>query len=132
MKESQGIRRITEKEREKLKKIGRQIQFFRKKKGISQEQLAAEIDCSTAVLGEYERGDKRVSIVRLGEIAEKLNVSISEILQEKNTSFFNHLDDKMKELEINFNINNRQKQEIEKLLLHTVEVMINYGSFKND
>ncbi|KYD27351.1 helix-turn-helix transcriptional regulator [Geobacillus sp. FSL W8-0032] len=58
---------------------GKRIRAFRKLKGYTQEKLAKELGISVSILGEIERGNRMPSDVLIGQIAERLNVSVEEL-----------------------------------------------------
>nr|WP_237691104.1 helix-turn-helix transcriptional regulator [Paenibacillus caui] len=55
------------------------IRAFRKLKGYTQVQLAAQTGVSLAVLGAIERGNRRVEEQILSKIADSLGISVSEL-----------------------------------------------------
>ncbi len=58
------------------RQLGFKIAYYRKLRGLTQEQLAEMIDCSAAFLGHVEAPNvnKTVSLDRLFDIAKALNV----------------------------------------------------------
>lgn len=62
------------------KKIGSRIRFEREKLGLSREKFAEIIGLSPFYIGQIERGDRKMSIDTLANIAGLLNVSIDYIL----------------------------------------------------
>ena len=60
--------------------VGRRIQKNRKKKHISQEQLAFQISSSASYISNIERGVKKPSLQTLVEIAEVLGVTVNDFL----------------------------------------------------
>ena len=62
------------------KEIGRRIRFFRRKRGITQEQLAFEVDTSAAYLSNIERAIKKPSLQKLIQISEVLGISIDDLV----------------------------------------------------
>ena len=71
-------------------KIGEKIRGVRLMKGLSQENLAQMLDISLLAYGDIERGKKDVAYNRLELIAEKLGVSVQDILSygDKVANFF--------------------------------------------
>lgn len=51
----------------------------RKRKGLTQEQMAKEIVCSREYYNKIEAGTKKPSIHLAERIADKLNISITQI-----------------------------------------------------
>lgn len=67
------------------RKLGILIREARKAKGISQMELAEKLDISYIQLQKYEYGTANISINRLVQIAEALNVPINTFfLDESN------------------------------------------------
>lgn len=55
-------------------RLGSEIREVRKARGLTLDQLSAQISCSTAYLSRIERGSARVSDVLIGEISKALQV----------------------------------------------------------
>lgn len=62
------------------KEVGNRIRYYRHKQGITQEQLAFEIQTSAAYLSNIERATKKPSLQKLLQIAEVLGVTIEDLL----------------------------------------------------
>ena len=60
--------------------LGKRISFYRSKSNLSQEALAAKINCSREHIVRIENGTKIPSISALVEIANALSVSTDELL----------------------------------------------------
>lgn len=71
--------------------VGEKIRGIRTLKGLSQENLAMMLGLSLPAYADIERGKKDVTMKRLEQIAEKLGVSLSDILSfgDKVSNFFN-------------------------------------------
>lgn len=56
--------------------LGLKIAYYRKLRGLTQEQLAEKIDCSSAFIGQVEAPNvkKAISLDTLFEIAKALNI----------------------------------------------------------
>ena len=65
----------------KLNKLGRNIFYARKAKGISQNQLAEMLDISREHLAKLETGKRRISLKLLFVMSEILEVSESKLLE---------------------------------------------------
>lgn len=61
--------------------IGQRIRFFRKKRGISQEQLAELCNFHPTYIGQLERGEKNATIESIYRIAKGLEISMSQFLE---------------------------------------------------
>ncbi|MFI3300896.1 MAG: helix-turn-helix transcriptional regulator [Candidatus Gastranaerophilales bacterium] len=62
-----------------LEKVGLKIRLIRKKKGLSQEELAEICESATAYIGTIERGIQNPSLLLLKKIADALDINICEI-----------------------------------------------------
>lgn len=65
------------------KSIGRRIAFYRKRAKISQGVLAEKLDISDGYVSRIECGSTKVSLARLDEISEVLNIDIACLLSDK-------------------------------------------------
>lgn len=69
----------------RYKKIGAKILYFRKIRGLTQEQLAEKVGITAKYLSRVETGSYPNSVVSLSTlmiIADKLNVHTSELLSD--------------------------------------------------
>ncbi len=62
--------------------MGQHIRNARRKKHMTQEQLAEKIEMSASFLGHIERGSRAASLETLVAICNALSVSPSELLQD--------------------------------------------------
>lgn len=62
--------------------VGARMHQLRLLRGLTQEQLATEIDVSFQQVQKYERGLNRLSASRLKMVAKALNVEIGELFAE--------------------------------------------------
>jgi len=60
--------------------VGKNIRFFRRSRGITQEMLAEKVDVSGSYVGYLERGEKIPSLELLAKIAAILQVGPAELL----------------------------------------------------
>lgn len=65
-----------------LKTIGNNIRTYRKKLGISQEELGALAGLDRTYVGSVERGERNVSAINIERIAKALKVKPEKLLQE--------------------------------------------------
>jgi transcriptional regulator with XRE-family HTH domain len=65
---------------EQVKLIGRNIATFRKKQGLTQQQLAEQMGLRQPVLASYEVGRRSIPVVLVPCVARILNVSTEDIL----------------------------------------------------
>jgi transcriptional regulator with XRE-family HTH domain len=61
-----------------LVELGNQIREERKKKGLSQEQLAFDAGVDRSYIGGIERGERNVSILTLVKIASCLGCDVAK------------------------------------------------------
>lgn len=61
-----------------LIELGNQIREARKKKGLSQEQLAFDADVDRSYVGGIERGERNVSFLTLIKLAECLDCDVAK------------------------------------------------------
>lgn len=61
------------------KKFGKRIKQLRKKKGLSQEDLAFKIGVDRSYMGFVERGERNPTLDKIAKIAKALKVSLSEL-----------------------------------------------------
>lgn len=71
--------------------IGRRIKNIRLKQKMRQEDLADKLDISVAFMSRVERGNSKISLKRLTQIAEILNVSPGYLLTGSNTASKDYL-----------------------------------------
>ena len=62
------------------KALGKQIQKYRERAGLSQELLAEKIECSAIFISYVERGKKSPSLDTLIKLSNELNVSVDVLL----------------------------------------------------
>ncbi|HTY13464.1 MAG TPA: helix-turn-helix transcriptional regulator [Candidatus Omnitrophota bacterium] len=59
--------------------MGGRIQTLRKKKQLSQEELAEQAGIHRTYIGAVERGEKNATIETLEKIASALNIKVGEL-----------------------------------------------------
>jgi len=64
-----------------LKKLGSKIAEIRRKKGLSQEDLAGEAEIDRSYLSELENGLKNPSLLVLEKIAQALGLKLQELFK---------------------------------------------------
>ncbi len=72
----------TEKDREK-REIGDNLRRCREIAGISQHQLADELDVERNVVHRYETGQNDMSLLRAAQISSILHILVDELIPEK-------------------------------------------------
>ncbi|SDN10082.1 helix-turn-helix domain-containing protein [Sediminibacillus halophilus] len=65
------------------KEWGRRVKAYRKLKGYTQVQFARELGISVSVIGEVERGTRRLNDELLHQITNVLGVSAEELAPER-------------------------------------------------
>jgi len=61
-------------------KIGMRVRFFRRRKGLSQEQLAELVDISVPHMSHIETGNTKLSLPVLAALARALDVRTDDLL----------------------------------------------------
>lgn len=61
--------------------LGKKIRSVRKKIGLSQEALAVEADLDRAYVGKIERGEKNITVAKLLQISDALEVPMHELIE---------------------------------------------------
>ena len=62
------------------KVFGKKLYALRKEKGLSQEQLALEIDMDKSIIGKYENARRCINLRTAKKIADVLEVKLSQLL----------------------------------------------------
>lgn len=70
----------TNPEKEYKMKVGENILYWRKLKGIKQDDLAKKIGISATALSNIENGSSKPDIERLEDIADALEIEINQLL----------------------------------------------------
>ena len=68
-------------------KLYEKITFYRKKNGLSQEELAEKIGVSRQAVSKWETGDALPEITKLKALADTFNVTVDFLLDEEKTEF---------------------------------------------
>lgn len=63
-------------------KIGNNIKFYRKQKGLTQSQLAEMLNVSTITIQNYENNRRKPSIETLTKIAKALDIPVSKLIED--------------------------------------------------
>ncbi|HDR6819594.1 helix-turn-helix domain-containing protein [Bacillus thuringiensis] len=67
-----------------LKLVGENIRILRKKRGLTQEELAERINLQQAYIGGIERGERNISMLTLQKIAVGLEIPPDKIFNFSN------------------------------------------------
>lgn len=62
--------------------LGKTIRTIRRKKNISQEQLALQAGIDRSYMGRIERGDNNAAILTLEKVSVALEMSLSELIAQ--------------------------------------------------
>lgn len=62
--------------------LGDAIRRIRKRKNLSQEQLALLAGADRSHLGRIERGDNEIAVLLLVRLAQAMEVTVTEVMQE--------------------------------------------------
>ena len=62
--------------------FGKRIRTIRKQKGISQEKLALLAQIDRSYMGKIERGEFNLTLTKIYQISEALQVSVVTLFQE--------------------------------------------------
>lgn len=92
------------------REIGRKLSLYRVKKGLTQEQLAEEMNISRSKVSSWETGRRDISITDLMYIAKYFNLSIDNLLNNRYTNKDEYLEISKLFLE-NENIDYEDKRE---------------------
>ena len=69
--------------------IGRNLKYLRYKSGLSQEEFYTSHNLSFKYLAMVERGEINVTVDFLDRLASKLNINISELLNDDKSRIIN-------------------------------------------
>ncbi len=64
----------------RLVAFGQRVRAIRKQKGLSQEGLAALADIDRSYMGHIERGEKNITLTKIYQIADALEVTAINLL----------------------------------------------------
>lgn len=62
--------------------LGENVRYYRKLKGMTQEQLAADAGMERSYVSDLERGTRNPSVLALGRLAAALKLAPSKLLEE--------------------------------------------------
>jgi transcriptional regulator with XRE-family HTH domain len=69
-----------------LTELGRNVRAERKKSGYSQEDLAEKSGLYRTYIGVVERGERNITLSKCSEIAQALNVALSDLIRQAEES----------------------------------------------
>ena len=76
-----------------MKNIGETISFFRKKKGMTQNELAEKMNVTDKAVSKWERNLSCPDVNSIPKLAEILSVSVEELLNAQTKQDNNKVDD---------------------------------------
>ncbi len=100
--------------------IGKRIQKTRMQNKITQKQMAEYLGISMHYISKLENGKTNIELEKFMKICDFLNISIYDVLNEKNENIIRYMDKELYELII------RCSLEKQRLIYHMVKLM-----FKN-
>lgn len=62
--------------------FGKNVQKYRKKRNLSQEELAELANLHRTYIGMIERAEKNITLCNIEKIAKALNIKIKDLLEE--------------------------------------------------
>jgi transcriptional regulator with XRE-family HTH domain len=74
--------------------IGNKIRLLREERGLSQENIAAELNMTQSNYARLEKDDNRINLPRLITIAHTLNTTVTELVGEKANNIVNQHNNK--------------------------------------
>ena len=98
--------------------IGKRIQATRIENKISQKQMAEYLGISINYISHLENGKVNIELQNFVKICDFLNISIYDVLNEKNENIINYMDKELYELIIKCNM------EKQKLICNMVKLLI--------
>ena len=69
--------------KEILIKFGENVRFYRKAKGLSQEDLSFKADLHRTYIGMIERAEKNITLTNIEKIANALEIDIKDLFNGK-------------------------------------------------
>lgn len=97
-------------------KVEEKIRLFREAKHITQEEIADRIGMSTSGYSKLERGEVRLNLNRLEQIAEILEMNVTDLLREDSGVVYQiNEGDNNNGISFYANTNESLKHEVEKL-----------------
>ena len=67
----------------RLELLGKNIKQYRKIRGLKQSELALALDCTYEYISKLENGQRYISLRRLFELADILEVNVKDLMNFK-------------------------------------------------
>jgi len=68
--------------KELLKTFGENVRAWRKRRGMTQEELAEKAESHPNYIGFLERGERAATIVKLAALTKALNCKVTDLLKD--------------------------------------------------
>lgn len=104
-----------------LQMIGIRIKQVRKKKGLTQEELAEKAGINASYMGTVERGERNISIETLEKIIRGLDMTPSDFFQFHEINIENLTNDNHHILEVVKSLLHNRSLEENKLILRVIQ-----------
>ena len=65
----------------RLVTFGKKVRHIRKSKGLSQEAIADLADIDRSYMGHIERGEQNITLTKIYQISDALEIDIRELLE---------------------------------------------------
>ena len=101
------------------------LKELRKKKGLTQKDLAEIIDVNRVTYTNWENGKRTPEPVKIVELATALDTTVDYLLGKTNVNYFEQANILLNELENNSNKRELSNEELERLLTIREEMMKN-------
>ena len=98
--------------------IGKRLQETRIQNKISQKEMAEKLGISTSYIHQLENGKVNAEFEKFVRVCDFLNVSVYEVLNEKNENIMRYMDKELYELIIKCSI------EKQKFIYHMVKLLL--------
>ena len=98
--------------------IGKRLQETRIQNKITQKQMAKQLGISINYISQLEKGNASAEFEKFVRVCDFLNVSIYEVLNEKNENIMRYMDKELYELIIKCSI------EKQKFIYHMVKLLL--------
>ncbi|MDY7013375.1 MAG: helix-turn-helix transcriptional regulator [Cyanobacteriota bacterium] len=66
----------------RVKAFGLRVRYFRKRLGLSQDDLADKAGFHRTYVGAVERGERNISLLNILHLADALHVTVKELFDE--------------------------------------------------
>jgi transcriptional regulator with XRE-family HTH domain len=66
----------------RIKAFGLRVRYFRKRLGLSQDDLADKAELHRTYVGAVERGERNISLLNILRLADALHVTAKELFDE--------------------------------------------------